>query len=62
MSKFKIGDRVKVLIACSGTVKNKIYTIERSSYGTPILWTNKKGNRGCTCQECWELAEEDWDR
>jgi len=44
--KFKVGDKVKIKIACSGTKIGEIYTLVKSNYGL------RAGD--CTCPTKWE--------
>lgn len=56
MSRFKVGDRVKMRCDCSGCLKGKIYTLIRSQ--NCILKCNT-GNKetGCSCVSKWEFVE-----
>ena len=50
---FKVGDRVRATIDCSGSEEGKVYTLQVCTDGDLKL-----GGTNCTCKEGWELVEE----
>ena len=56
---FEIGDRIRVKRACSGTVPGKIYTVyEQYGLYARDEELEKEGRYGCSCEEDWELVED----
>ena len=58
---FRVGDKVKILSACSGNRKGEIITLSSipqtgEDPGGDPLWA---GN--CCCPHKWELIPPDWD-
>jgi len=59
MSKFKAGDKVKMLETCSSAVKGKVYELKEhqgSLYAN--LEIEKTDIIGCFCEHKWELVKE----
>jgi hypothetical protein len=56
--KFKVGDKVKMLITCSGSVQGQIYTLKMIKGAANCLATynpiTKKA--GCACKANWQLV------
>ena len=55
MAKFKVGDKVKVLLACSGIRAGEICEVGLNN-GTLTL-KDSDGDWACTCEHRWELVE-----
>jgi hemerythrin len=56
--KFQVGDKVRIEVACSGTIKGKVYILQYNPNDSTdkaiYAWEN---GGGCSCQEKWELIE-----
>lgn len=61
---FKIGDKVRVKVSCSGAIAGEIYELtygDANGANNDELWAWKggrlsmQGNSGCHCQDNWEL-------
>lgn len=63
MSKFKVGDKVRMKKDCSGNKAGQVYEVH---YGTVYgfekdrlyAWNETTTDCGCSCQDKWELVEE----
>ena len=55
MNKFKVGDRVRVIEPCSGTIDDKEYIVCAKNGGLWIDITNASG--GCYHQDNWQLVK-----